>query len=235
MSLPKLELPKNFDRRTLIGGGAAAAVLALLGGVWLFQSPAESELTRRGKGGRAMGDVTQPNGELPEIVIGNPDAKVTIIEYASMTCPHCAAFHKNVLPQLKAKYIDPGKVKLVFREFPLDNLAIAASMVARCTGGAGPAALISDLFQRQEDWAFVRGDATPKLFDIAKQAGFTKDSFDKCRSDKTLRQKIVAIRAKASEQFGVNSTPTFFINGKRLAGGGSVADFDKALAPLLSS
>jgi protein-disulfide isomerase len=173
-------------------------------------------------------------GDLPDIVIGKPDAKVAIVEYASMTCPHCAAFHNRVLPQLKAKYIDTGKVRLIYREFPLDKLAMSAAMLARCVGGEGPEPLIADLFKRQEEWA-VRGDATPKLFEVAKQAGFTKAGFDKCLTDQALYDKILAGRTRASEQFGVSSTPTFFVEGQRLGGGATIADFDKTLEPLLKS
>jgi protein-disulfide isomerase len=171
-------------------------------------------------------------GDLPDIVIGKPGAKIAIVEYASMTCPHCAVFHTRVLPQLKAKYIDAGKVKLIYREFPLDKLAMSAAMLARCVGGEGPELLIEDLFKRQDEWA-VRGDATPKLFEVAKQAGFTKAGFDKCLTDQALYDKILAGRTRASEQFGVNSTPTFFIEGQRLGGGSTIADFDKTLEPLL--
>jgi protein-disulfide isomerase len=151
-----------------------------------------------------------------------------------MTCPHCAVFHTRVLPQLKAKYIDTGKVRLIYREFPLGKLAMAAAMLARCVGGEGPEPFIDDLFKRQDEWA-VRGDATPKLFEVAKQAGFTKAAFDKCLTDQALYDKILAGQTRASEQFGVNSTPTFFIDGQRLGGGATIADFDKALEPLLKS
>lgn len=173
-------------------------------------------------------------GPLPDIVYGKADAPITIVEYASMTCPHCANFHKTIFPTLKSKYIDTGKVKLIFREFPLDDLAVAASMLARCSGGEGPSAMISELFARQSDWAFVRGDPRPKLFDMAKQAGFTQAEFDKCLTDDDLYKKILAVRKKGSDSFGVTSTPTFFVNGKRVDGG-SITDFDKAIAPLIKS
>jgi protein-disulfide isomerase len=175
--------------------------------------------------------VTQA-GDLPDIVIGKPDAKITIVEYASMTCPHCATFHTRVFPQLKAKYIDTGKARLIFREFPLDRLAMSAAMLARCVGGEGPEPLISDLFARQNEWA-VSGDATPKLFEVAKQAGFTKADFDKCLTDQSIYDKILAGRARASEQFGVNSTPSFFINGQRMTTAPTLAEFDRILEPLL--
>jgi protein-disulfide isomerase len=149
-----------------------------------------------------------------------------------MTCSHCARFHNTVFPELKRKYIDAGKVYFVMREFPLDNLAAAASMLARCAGGDKTFPLIEALFHKQEEWA-VRNNPVPRLFEVAKQAGFTQESFDKCLTDDKLLKQVEAVRGRAVEKFGVNSTPTFFINGKRLTGGGSIADFDKALEPIL--
>ena len=171
-------------------------------------------------------------GPLPDLALGSPDAKVIIVEYASMTCPHCATFHNTVLPELKTKYIDTGQVRLVFREFPLDNLAAAGSMLARCAGD-NAFAMLEVLFQKQNEWV-VRDDPVSKLFDMAKQAGFTKESFEKCLTDDELLSQVEAVRTRANEQFGVSSTPTFFVNGKRLAGGGSMSDFDRALEPLLN-
>ena len=177
-------------------------------------------------------ELMQP-GELPDLVLGSPDAKVTIVEYASMTCPHCATFHERVLPELKTKYIDAGKVRFIFREFPLDNLAAAGSMLARCAGDGKAFAMLDVLFEKQNEWV-VRNDPVSKLFELAKQAGFTKESFDKCLTDDKLLAQIEASRTRANEKFGVNSTPTFFINGKRLASAPTVAAFDNALEPLLN-
>lgn len=171
--------------------------------------------------------------ELPDLVMGSPDAKVTIVEYASMTCGHCKNFHTKVLPELKTKYVDTGKVRLVFREFPLDPRAFAASMLARCAGGEKSMPLVSALFETQADWAYVKENPTPKLFEIAKQAGFTQESFDKCLTDQALLDKLTAIRTRGSETFGVSATPTFFINGKKLTEPPTIEGFDKVLEPLL--
>lgn len=186
---------------------------------------------RRGPSEVPVEELMKP-GDLPDLVLGKPDAKVTIVEYASMTCPHCATFHNHVLPQLKTKYIDTGQVRLVFREFPLDNLAAAGSMLARCAGD-NAFAMLEVLFQKQDEWV-TRNDPVSKLSEIAKQAGFTKESFEKCLTDDKLLSQIEAVRTRANQQFGVNSTPTFFVNGKRLSGGGSMSDFDRALEPLLN-
>lgn len=186
---------------------------------------------RRGPSEVPVEELMKP-GDLPDLVLGEPDAKVTIVEYASMTCPHCASFHNHVLPELKTKYIDTGQVRLVFREFPLDNLAAAGAMLARCAGdNAFP--MLEVLFKKQDEWV-TRNDPVSKLFEIAKQAGFTKESFEKCLTDDKLLSQIEAVRTRANQQFGVNSTPTFFVNGKRLSGGGSMSDFDRALEPLLN-
>ncbi len=169
-----------------------------------------------------------------EAVLGSADAKVTVVEYGSMTCGHCANFATKVFPEFKTKYIDSGKVRFIFREFPLDNLAAAAAMIARCSGGEKTLAMIETLYEKQADWAFTNGNPVPKLFDIAKQAGFTQESFDKCLTDQKLLDQITAGRTRATEAFGVSSTPTFFVNGKRLPEVPTVAAFDKMIEPLLA-
>lgn len=173
--------------------------------------------------------------ELEDVALGSKDAKVTIVEYASMTCGHCQKFATSVFPQIKTKYIDTGKVRFINREFPLDNLAAAASMLARCAGGDKVFPMIETLFEKQADWAFTSGNPVPKLFDIAKQAGFTQESFDKCLTDQKLLDNITNQRKRASETFGVNATPTFFINGKRLTETPTIEAFDKVLEPLLAA
>ena len=173
-------------------------------------------------------------GPLPDLVLGNADAPITVVEYASMTCGHCAHFHTTVFPTLKEKYVDTGKVRFIMREFPLDNLAAAASMLARCAGDDKTFPLISVLFAKQDDWAFVKGDPRPELLKFAKQAGFTQESFEKCLTDQKLLDDIAAIRSRAAETFGVNATPTFFVNGKKL-NGVDLADFEKAFEPILKS
>lgn len=179
-------------------------------------------------------ELMQP-GPLPELVLGKEDAPITVVEYASMTCGHCANFHNKVFPAVKEKYIDSGKVRFIMREFPLDKLAVAASMLARCAGGEKTLPLISALFAKQDEWAFVRSNPVPELFKLAKQAGFTQESFDKCLTDQTLMDDIVKIRSRAADSFGVGSTPTFFINGKKMTGAPTIEEFEKAFAPLLKS
>ena len=171
------------------------------------------------------------NPPLPDLPVGKADAPVTIIEYASMTCSHCAAFHKDVWPALKAKYIDTGKAKLVLREFPLDGLATAAFMLARCAGPEKRNALTDQLFDHQADWAFV---ANP-VFKLKEQwlaAGLTEDAFQACLKDQTMLDKVNSERDAAAKALEVNSTPTFFVNGQKMTGEHSLAKFDEVLAPL---
>src|SRR6202521_311811 len=167
----------------------------------------------------------EAKGPLDDIPLGSPTAPVTIIEYASMTCPHCAAFANGVFPKLKEKYIDTGKVRFIMREYPLDQLAAAAFMLARCAGPDKYYPLIETLFQQQQKWA-VR-QPIPPLLAIAKQAGFTQKSFEECLNDTALLNKIQQERDIGSNKFKVEATPTFFINGQRYSGGISIEDLDK--------
>ena len=231
MSDAGFNLPTRYPtRRAALGSGLSLLALAAA-------SPAlaPAALAQRAGAGPAQVSVDElMKTDLPDIVVGKADAPVTIVEYASMTCPSCARFHNEIFPKLKEKYIDAGKVRLVFREFPLDNLAAAVSMLSRCVGGEGPAAFVSEMFKRQPEWASGQGNPVPRLFEMSRQVGFTQATFDKCLTDQNLLEQIEASRKRATEKFGVNATPTFFINGKRLQGG-SIADFEKAIDPLLKS
>jgi protein-disulfide isomerase len=166
-------------------------------------------------------------GELPDNVLGKPDAPFTIVEYSSMTCPHCAAFHKDVLPKLKQKYIDTGKAKYILREFPLDNVAAAAFMLGRCVDQAKYFDFIDLLYANQEEWAFKQ-NPLPGLQKFAKQVGFTEERFNECIKDEKLLKHIEWVRERGSKQFTVKATPTFFINGVRLKGVDAEA-FDKVM------
>ncbi len=171
-------------------------------------------------------------GPLPDIVQGSPSAAITIIEYASMTCSHCAAFHEETWPSLKAKYVDAGKAKFILREFPLDPLAAAGFMLARCAGPDKRDALIDRLFAQQNSWAFVDKPIEP-LLALAKQAGFSPADFETCLKNQQLYDQVNQTRDRAAEQFAINSTPTFFVNGRKLSGELAISDFDKVLEPLL--
>ena len=170
-------------------------------------------------------------GPLGDQVLGAANAPVTIIEYASMTCPHCASFHETVYPEMKKKYIDTGKIRFIFREFPLDTLAMAGSMLARCAGKDKFFPLIETLFSQQKQW--VTQKPMQPLLGIARQAGFTEQSFEECLANPTVQQGIEEVRQRAAEKLNVQSTPTFFINGKLLRGALTMEELDKEMAPYL--
>jgi protein-disulfide isomerase len=180
------------------------------------------------KGNPDVAELMAP-GPLEDISLGKADAPNTIVEYASMTCPHCAQFHKTVLPELQKKYFDDGQARLILREFPLDGLAVAAFMLARCAGPDRYYPMVGALFETQQTWAVPGADGKEKLLLIAKQAGFSKEKFDQCLADKELFSKIVDTRTRGHEKFGVDSTPSFFVNGKRLTGEHTLQDFETAL------
>ena len=165
--------------------------------------------------------------DMGEKFLGQADAPVTIIEYASATCPHCARFHEDTFKKLKAEYIDTGKVKFIFREFPFDDLALAAFMLARCAPEDKYFPMIDVLFEQQAVWS--RNNPKGELFKIAKLAGFTEESFEACLRNEEIFKGIVAIREKAGTTFGVDSTPTFFINGAKLQGNQDFESFKKMI------
>ena len=162
-------------------------------------------------------------GPLPEVSIGKEDAPVTIVEYMSMTCPHCAAFHSQTFEAIKEKYVDTGKVRFILREFPLDARAMAAIMLARCAPEGQYFPMVSALFKSQNNWATAQ-DGRAALLQMAKLAGFTQESFEACLTNQKLLDDVTKVREMAANDFGVQSTPTFFINGQRYAGGMSVAE-----------
>ena len=180
-------------------------------------------------------DVAKPVS-LPDMALGPKDASVTITEYASMTCPHCAAFNETVFPKIKSEYIDSGKVRYVFREFPLDIKAAAGSMLSRCIAkdDAPKYFAVTDmLFRQQNDW--VIKNTTETLIRIGKQAGLSQQAVEDCLKDQALLDKIAADQKYASEVLKVNSTPTFFINGEKIKGEASFEEFDKRIKSLLKS
>ena len=165
---------------------------------------------------------------LPDVVQGSLTAPATIIEYASLTCTHCAAFHEMIWPQVKAKYVDTGLAKFILREFPLDRLATAAFMLARCAGPDKRDLLIDQLFLRQTDWAFVDKPIAP-LFAIAEGTGLSPGESEACLKNQELYEKINQSRDRAAEAFNIDATPTFFVNGRKLVGEIGLGDFDRWL------
>jgi protein-disulfide isomerase len=220
-------------RQLLMMGGAAVVVLAAGGGGYYFWSRPDTAVAQPATGGDVSVAELMTPGPLGDQALGAANAPVTIIEYASMTCPHCSHFHETTFPEMKKKYIDTGKVRFIFREFPLDPLAAAGSMLARCAGGDKYFPLLDALFSQQKDWV-VQKPLAPMLA-IAKQAGFTQQTFDECLANQKMLDGIEETRTRAAQKFGVNSTPTFFINGKIFRGALTPEELDKQMAPYLKS
>src|SRR5262249_34276795 len=221
-------MPVRVTRRELCAG---TATLALTGAVF---------------GGRpgglgfvlpAFGDVSNEElmvpGRVGEKTQGDPKAPVTLIEYAAVTCPHCSDFFMHQFPEIKSKYIDTGKVHFIFREFALNALDVAGFMLARCAGDNQFFPIVDTLFEKQREWV-VQKPLEP-LMAIAKQAGFTQQSFEECLKNQKVEDGIKWVRDRASEKFGVSGTPTFFINGKKFTGNPTAADIGKEIDGYLKS
>ena len=172
-------------------------------------------------------------GPLGDQVMGAENAPITIIEYASMTCPHCAQFQEKTFPKLKERYIDTGKVRFIFREFPLDPLAAGAFMLARCADKDKYFAIIDLLFGTQREWV-VPNPLQPML-NVAKQAGYTEETFNTCLKNQQVLDGIQSVRDRAAKVLNVESTPTFFVNGKRVIGDVSIEDLEKEFKPYLKA
>ena len=167
-----------------------------------------------------------------DMVIGDAGAPITIIEYASMTCPHCARFHVDTLSALARDYLDTGKARLVFRDFPLDGMALAAAQLARCAGAARYFAFIDVLFRQQSSWA-TASDPLAALGRIARLGGLGAERFNACLDDQDLTRGILEQRASAQREYEIQSTPSFIINGEKYVGGLSADNLDAVLQPLL--
>ena len=171
-------------------------------------------------------------GPLGDRVMGDAAAPVTVIEYASMTCSHCAAFSNETFAAFKTKYIDTGKVRFILREFPLDPLASAAFMLARCAPEADYYPIVETMFAEQKNWAFVE-DPGAALLKLLSTKGFDEAKFNACLTDKKLFDHVTAVRARADEKFAISGTPTFFFNGQRETGVMTIEEIDAVLAPML--
>lgn len=200
----------TFSRRHALRLGTAVTTIALV------PKLASAQSLPKPSGSVSMEDLLAENA-LPDMVKGDENAPVTIVEYASMTCGFCALFHNDVWPEIDKKYVETGKVRFIMREFPLDPRAAAAAMLARCAPNDAYFAMVDVLFKQQTSWSRAE-DARPPLENIAKLAGFTQESFEACLTDQKLLDDVNSIRVRGSEEFGVSSTPTFFINGDRYSG-----------------
>lgn len=165
--------------------------------------------------------------------IGNADAPVTVVEYFSLTCPHCARFHIDTMPTVVSTYVETGKVRFIYRDFPLDNVALGAALVARCIEGKGYYRFIQLLFEQQQNWATAE-DPIGAVTKLGRLAGLSEERIRGCLSDQKAVESIVAGQNQAVQEFKVNATPSFVINGRTIAGAISIAEFEEIVDPLLN-
>ena len=190
-----------MDRRRLLCGTAA---LALLAGLPLGRASAA--------------------GEVAERVLGDPDAPVTIIEYSSLTCPHCAAFHTDTLPAIKERYIDTGQAKLVYRDFPLDQNALNAAVIAHCAGPIRYFNFLEALFASQSRWA-RSSDPRESLIQLAGLGGLPREEAEACLADDAMLDAVLQMRLDGQAEYAISSTPSFVINGELVSGNRSIDEF----------
>lgn len=208
-------------RDALILGGAASAALLLT------RFPALAQ------GTVPVGDLAVA-GPLGDVWLGPETAKCTIIEYASLTCSHCASFHSETYPALKERYVDKGLVRFTLREFPLDPLATAGFMLARADGNGKYYAITDLLFDQQRGWAFT-DKPLDALGTMMRQAGFSKERFEATLKDQKLYDAVNAVKNRAFQTLKVESTPTFFINGARHAGALTIDELEKVIKPIVGA
>ncbi len=205
----------KIDTPYLIAG--AAALLIVLGGLgyWFWGgSSGEAPPT-------SMADcVAKDTFDITDAdyTLGKADAPITIVEYASMTCPHCARFTRDVFPQLKENYIDKGYVRYVFREYPLDRVALTVSVVGRCLAKDAYIPFVEMMYGELETWAREE-DLRAAIKERARRAGMSGDDFEKCLASEDDAKKVLAVQATAIKDYCVSGTPTFFVNGKFLTSG----------------
>jgi protein-disulfide isomerase len=184
--------------------------------------------------GPARGGVASLEEALSETIMGRADAPVTIIEYASLTCPYCATFHREILPQIKKAYIDTGKVRLLSRDFPLDGLALAAAVLTRCVGRQRYFGFLEVLFRSQVMWSRAQNPRA-ELIAVARMGGLSATDFDACLKNEALVKAIQERANAARQKFGIESTPTFIIDGRKVSGVLPFAEFQAILDKALES
>lgn len=206
----------TLARRRFLVHALEVGALAAAGGL-LAGSPAPAQVKGYARG---------------EMALGAEDAPVTIIEYASLTCPHCANFHVNTLPRLKRAYVDSGKVRILYRDFPLNDPALRAAVLARCAGPKRYFPFLDLLYRRQAAWSRA-ADPLAELAGIARLGGVGRARFDACMADRELGDAILKVRREGSAKYKIEATPTFIVEGKRYVGFLTFEQFERILEPLL--
>jgi len=208
----------------------AALVVVVVAGVVFYEryGTPTTQVAATAESAAAVTDAEPPALYPDDMILGDPDAPVTIIEYASLSCPHCADFQTEVLPQLKTAYIDTGKAKLVYRDFPLNQPALHGAQLAHCVAPQSYFGMLELLFRNQDKWAFGT-KVDEELTRLGATAGIDATKFKACLEDEAMRERIVNRALEAEQKFGVNSTPTFIVNGTKLTGTHAFEDFQKAI------
>lgn len=186
---------------------------------------------------QASAPVDAPEIAMGDMILGNSEAAVTVIEYASMTCSHCASFHKHTFPRLKENYIDTGKIQFVFREFPLDTYALEASIMARCAGEDRYFEVMKGLFDRQQEWILPRTPSKIRaaMRGIGADLGVTREMNEACQDNEAVQKRIAAKRNEAVNRYKVTGTPALVINGKLYDGGVSYNNVARHIEELLAA
>lgn len=216
-------------RNILIAAGGVVAVAAIAGAVYFgTRAPASGPppVAAASAPSKAGLETAQPGDH----VLGDANAPITVIEYASLTCSHCAHFHTQVLPEIKKKWIDTGKVKLVYRDFPLDQVAAKAAQIAECAGNDKYFGVIDIIFRGQSQWA-TAADPLAELAKPLRIAGMGENEIKACLANDAMSNAVIK-DYQGGEAMGVNSTPTLFINGQLYRGARSVEEFDGVFGKL---
>jgi len=212
-----------------------ALVLTLLVGAVYTVSAIAAPLKTETPSSVSKPDKAAYYNRLPsDIVLGADDASVVMVEYSSLSCPHCAHFQKDIFPEIKENYIDTGKVLFIHRDFPLDEPALRGAMLAHCAGNDRYYTFIKVLFDKQDSWAYQK-NYLEILSNIAKLGGISSEKFDACMQDKALEHAIVEGKFTAANIMDITSTPSFFINGAKYSGANNYPTFSKIIDDALAN
>ncbi len=217
------------NRRNILIGSGAAVVAAAAGTGMSLVFGSTAALAQQFDAAKLL----SPAGGVPDHPVGNKDAKVTVIEYLSPTCPHCKTFHETVYPQLKAEYIDSNKIQFIPRPFVRNVLDAVVFMLAEAAGEAKYHEVVDTFFRTQTEWVTSNTPADA-MFAIAQQLGFTKETYDAALTNQALFSGLETMRDQASKEFELQGTPTFYINGKKLTGEASFEALKAEIDPLLT-